>query len=58
MLLRLCLERPLRGYHLVYGVSPVPSAAFDLDSTRRLLNWSPVDIPEGPTVEDRVTKTA
>ena len=57
-LLRLCLERPLRGFHLVYGVSPVPGAAFDLDSTRRLLDWSPVDIPEGPPVQGRAAKTA
>lgn len=58
MLLRLCLERPLHGFHLVYGVSPVPGAAFNLDSTRRLLDWSPVDIPKGPAVEGRATKTA
>jgi hypothetical protein len=58
MLLRLCLERPLHGFHLVYGVSPVPGAAFDLDSTRRLLDWSPVDIPESPPVQGRTAKTA
>jgi uronate dehydrogenase len=57
-LLRLCLERPLKGFHLVYGVSPVPGAAFDLDTTRRLLDWSPVDIPERPAVCGRAEKTA
>jgi uronate dehydrogenase len=58
MLLRLCLERPLEGFHLVYGVSPVPGAAFDLDTTRRLLDWTPADIPESPSNPGRAEKTA
>ncbi len=55
-ILRLCLERPLRGYHVVYGISPVPNGLVDLEATRRLLNWSPLETHESPAVEFRVTQ--
>lgn len=57
-ILRLCLERPSRGFHLVYAVSPTPGAAVDLSNTRALLGWSSVDVPERPCGERRARKTA
>ena len=56
-ILRLCLERPLRGFHVVYGISPIPDRLVDLEITRRTLDWSPQEIHEGPAVEPRVTQT-
>lgn len=55
-ILRLCLERPLHGYHVVYGISPVPDGLIDLEATRRLLGWSPLETHESPAVEFRVTQ--
>jgi uronate dehydrogenase len=42
-LLRRCVEAPLSGYHVVYGVSAQPESPFDLSSTCRLLEWEPLD---------------
>ena len=55
-ILRLCLERPLHGYHVVYGISPAPDGAVDLEGTRRLLDWSPVETRAGPAVEFRAAQ--
>ena len=55
-ILRLCLERPLHGYHVVYGISPVPDGLLDLEATRRLLDWSPLETHDSPAVEFRVTQ--
>lgn len=57
-LLRLCLERPLTGFHVVYGISPTADRMVDLEATRRLLDWSPLDVPQTPIVEARVSQTA
>jgi NAD(P)-dependent dehydrogenase (short-subunit alcohol dehydrogenase family) len=56
-ILRLCLERPLTGFHVVYGISPSPDRIVDLETTRRVLNWSPLEIHEDPATELRVTHT-
>ena len=56
-ILRLCLERPLTGFHVVYGISPIPHRIVDLETTRRVLDWSPLELHEDPTAEPRVTHT-
>lgn len=58
MLLRRSLERKLDGFHVIYGISPTPDAVVDLRATRRLLDWSPNDVPEDPRPRYRVTQTA
>jgi nucleoside-diphosphate-sugar epimerase len=58
MLLRLSLERRLNGFHVIYGISPTSEAVVDLRATRRLLDWSPNDVPEDPSLQCRVTQTA
>ena len=56
-ILRLCLERPLSGFHVVYGISPSPDRIVDLETTRRVLDWSPLELHEDPATEPRVTQT-
>ena len=56
-ILRLCLERPLSGFHVVYGISPIPNRIVDLETTRRVLDWSPLELHEDPATEPRVTQT-
>lgn len=42
-LLRRCAEAPVEGFHVVYGVSRIPNAPFDLAHARDLLGWEPVE---------------
>ena len=56
-ILRLCLERPLTGFQVVYGISPTPGRIIDLETTRRTLDWSPPELHRNPTAESRVTHT-
>lgn len=44
-LLRRCLEADLTGFHVVYGTSAQSDSPFDLSGIRRLLDWSPVQVP-------------
>ncbi len=57
-ILRLCLERPLSGFHVVYGISPIPDRLVDLESTRRTLEWAPLELHEDPAVEPGSPKHA
>lgn len=56
-ILRLCLERPLSGFHVVYGVSPATERLIDLETTRRVLDWSPPEAREEPRAMSRVVPT-
>jgi nucleoside-diphosphate-sugar epimerase len=38
-LLRCCVESPLEGFHVFYGVSAQPTAPYDLSYTREFLSW-------------------
>ena len=40
-LFRRCIEAPVEGFHLVYGVSAQREAPYDLSHTRALLGWTP-----------------
>jgi nucleoside-diphosphate-sugar epimerase len=40
-LFRCCIESPITGFHIVYGVSAQPSAPYDLSHTSQLLGWKP-----------------
>ena len=44
-LFRSCIERPFKGFHVVYGVSAQTTAPYDLSYTRRLLSWEPHLLP-------------
>jgi uronate dehydrogenase len=41
-LFRCCVETPVTGFHVVYGVSRQPAAPYDLSHTSRLLGWVPI----------------
>jgi uronate dehydrogenase len=53
-LFRRCIEAEFNGFHVVYGVSAQKTAPYDLSHTRRLLCWSPRQLPDNPTVHPTV----